>query len=286
MTGTPMENRVEEFKSLVSYLQPELIPKIEVAQEIVGASAFRKAVAPVYLRRNQDDVLTELPPMVQVDEWEEFGKADFAAYRDAVAAGNFMAMRRAAFQADPQECAKLRRLVEIVDEASENGRKVVIFSFFRDVVATVQAELGARAFGPVTGSVPAAQRQALVDAFSAVKGHAVLVSQIQAGGVGMNMQAGSVVILCEPQVKPTLEAQAIARVYRMGQVRSVQVHRLLVADSVDQRMLEILDSKSQLFDEYARRSTTADSSPEAIAVSEVSLAKSVVEQEQQRLALR
>jgi SNF2 family DNA or RNA helicase len=285
MTGTPMENRVEEFKSLVSYLQPELIPKIEVAQEIVGASAFRKAVAPVYLRRNQDDVLTELPPMVQVDEWEEFGKADFAAYRDAVQAGNFMAMRRAAFQADPKESAKLRRLVEIVDEAGENGRKVVVFSFFRDVVATVQAELGARAFGPITGSVPAAQRQVLVDAFSAVKGHAVLVSQIQAGGVGMNMQAGSVVILCEPQVKPTLEAQAIARVYRMGQVRSVQVHRLLVADSVDQRMLEILDSKSKLFDEYARRSTTADSSLEAIGVSEVSLAKSVVEQEQQRLAM-
>jgi SNF2 family DNA or RNA helicase len=57
----------------------------------------------------------------------------------------------------------------------------------------------------------------------------------------MNMQAGSVVILCEPQAKPTLEAQAIARVYRMGQVRSMQVHRLLVANSVDQRMLEILD---------------------------------------------
>jgi len=94
-----------------------------------------------------------------------------------------------------------------------------------------------------------------------------------------------VVILCEPQVKPTLEAQAIARVYRMGQVRSVQVHRLLVANSVDQRMLEILDSKSRLFDEYARRSTIADSSPEAIDISEASLARTVVEQEQERLAV-
>ena len=50
----------------------------------------------------------------------------------------------------------------------------------------------------------AAQLQLLVDTFSASKGHAVLVSQIQAGGVGMNMQAGSVIVLCEPQVKPTL----------------------------------------------------------------------------------
>ena len=72
----------------------------------------------------------------------------------------------------------------------------------------------------------------------------------------------------------------------MGQVRSVQVHRLLVANSVDQRMLEILDGKSRLFDEYARRSAIADSSPEAIDISEASLARTVVEQAQERLAMQ
>jgi len=66
----------------------------------------------------------------------------------------------------------------------------------------------------------------------------------------------------------------------------VQVHRLLVANSVDQRMLEILDGKSRLFDEYARRSAIADSSPEAIDISEASLARTVVEQEQERLAMQ
>ena len=287
LTGTPMENRVEEFRILVGYLQPRVVAKVEGRYAIAGPDAFRKAVAPVYLRRNQEDVLTELPALVQVDEWEEFGSADFAAYRDAVQAGNFMAMRRAAFACpDPKQSAKLERLLEIADEAGDNGHKVIVFSYFRAVVDTVQRALGSRAFGPLNGSVPAAQRQLLVDAFSAAKGRAVLVSQIQAGGVGMNMQAGSVVILCEPQVKPTLEAQAIARVYRMGQVRSVQVHRLLVANSVDQRMLEILDSKSRLFDEYARRSAIADSSPEAIDISEASLARTVVEQEQERLAMQ
>ena len=71
LTGTPMENRVEEFKNLVAYLQPDLIPQIGGAQAIVGASAFRKSVAPVYLRRNQEDVLAQLPPLVQVDNWED-----------------------------------------------------------------------------------------------------------------------------------------------------------------------------------------------------------------------
>ena len=69
---------------------------------------------------------------------------DLAAYRDAVAAGNFMAMRRAAYASgSPAGSAKLGRLVEIVEEASANGRKVVVFSYFRDVLDTVASVLGA-----------------------------------------------------------------------------------------------------------------------------------------------
>jgi SNF2 family DNA or RNA helicase len=93
------------------------------------------------------------------------------------------------------------------------------------------------------------------------------------------------VILCEPQVKPTMESQAVARAHRMGQARKVQVHRLLAADSVDQRMLEILHKKIRLFDSYARRSDVAESTPDAIDISEQELARQIVEAEQQRLSL-
>lgn len=286
LTGTPMENRVEEFKNLVGYLQPHVVPHIQNRHAIAGPAVFRKAVAPVYLRRNQEDVLAELPELIQVDEWEELGPANFAAYQEAVAQGNFMAMRRAGFaSSNPVHSAKLQRLIEIADEAGDNGHKVIVFSYFRDVLAKVHSALGPRALGPLTGDVPPTKRQALVDTFTRADGRSVLVSQIQAGGVGLNMQAASVVILCEPQVKPTMESQAIARAHRMGQVRSVQVHRLLTRDSVDQRMLEILDSKTRLFDEYARRSDVAASSSEAMDISEVALAREVVAKEQERLAL-
>jgi SNF2 family DNA or RNA helicase len=286
LTGTPMENRVEEFRNLVGYLQPHVVPYIQSRDAVAGPDVFRKAVASVYLRRNQEDVLTELPELIQVDEWQEFGSADFPAYREAVVQGNFMAMRRAAFASgDPARSTKLRRLIEIADEAGDNGHKVIVFSYFRDVLANVHAALGARAFGPLTGDVPPAKRQALVDSFASANGRSVLVSQIQAGGVGLNMQAASVVILCEPQVKPTTESQAIGRAHRMGQVRNVQVHRLLIRDSVDQRMLEILDSKAKLFNEYARRSDVAASSTEAVDISEIALAREVVAKEQERLAM-
>lgn len=283
LTGTPMENRVAEFRNLVAYLQPDLARRIDESDGAAGPRAFRKAVAPAYLRRNQEDVLSELPDLVEVAEWETFSRQDEAAYREAVMSGNFMAMRRAAFR-HPEGSAKLQRLCELVKEAEENGHKVVVFSFFRDVLATVQRALGPAALGPLTGSLSAARRQQLVDEFTAHPGHAVLLSQIQAGGVGLNLQAASVVIICEPQLKPTLEAQAVARAHRMGQVRKVQVHRLLVADSVDQRIMELLRHKSALFDEYARRSDLAESAPEAIDVSETELARQIIEAEQRRLA--
>jgi hypothetical protein len=124
----------------------------------------------------------------------------------------------------------------------------------------------------------------MVDAFAAAPGHAVLLAQIEAGGVGLNLQAASVVVICEPQVKPTVEHQAVARAHRMGQVRPVQVHRLLATSGVDQRLLEILENKSRLFDAYARRSDVAEATPDAVDVSDGALARRIVEDEQRRLA--
>ncbi|MER6770407.1 DEAD/DEAH box helicase [Streptomyces bacillaris] len=282
LTGTPMENRVEEFRSLVRQLRPELADVVSTTHGAAGSEAFRRAVSPAYLRRNQVDVLAELPALVHVDEWEEFSPEDLVAYREAVASGQFMRMRRAAY-ATPATSAKLERLRELVDEARDNGLKVVVFSYFREVLAAVGEALGPDALGPISGSLPAARRQELVDTFSAADGHAVLLSQIQAGGTGLNMQAASVVILCEPQIKPTLEHQAVARAHRMGQVRTVQVHRLLAADSVDQRMVELLARKDRLFDAYARRSDLAEAAPDAVDVSDGDLARQIVEEEQQRL---
>ncbi|MFD4558262.1 SNF2-related protein, partial [Streptomyces sp. NPDC058469] len=80
LTGTPMENHVEEFRTLVRHLRPELLPTVRNGTAAAGPHAFRKSVAPAYLRRNQEDVLTELPALVQVDEWVELGVADREAY--------------------------------------------------------------------------------------------------------------------------------------------------------------------------------------------------------------
>ena len=278
LTGTPLENRIEEFANLVGYIRPDLV----IDANELAPRRFRRQVAPAYLRRNQEDVLTELPELVEVDEWLPMSKEDVAAYRDAVAAGNFMAMRQAAMR-EGKRSEKLQRLIAIVEEAKDNGRRVIVFSHFRDALEQVARALPGQVFGPLTGSVPAAARQVMVDQFSAAGHGAVLVSQIVAGGVGLNIQAASVVIICEPQLKPTTEWQAIARAHRMGQLETVQVHRLLSEEGVDQRITDILTRKREVFDDFARVSETAESAPEALDVSEADLARDVIAAERERL---
>ncbi|WP_454051113.1 DEAD/DEAH box helicase [Cellulomonas sp. Marseille-Q8402] len=287
MTGTPMDNRVEDFVALVRLLDRDLADGLPRHLGLVGADTFRRAVAPVYLRRNQADVLVELPELVVVDDWEDLSPAGERGYRSAVATGNFMAMRRAAYLTeDPADSTKLARLVEIVGEAGENGHRTVVFSYFRDVLDRVVAVLGAGpgpVFGALTGDVPADERQAVVDAFSAGPRDGVLVAQIGVGGVGLNLQAASVVVLCEPQLVPSAEAQAVARLHRMGQVRTVVAHRLLAEDGVDERIVELLAGKRRVFDAYVRESSVAAAAVAAVDVTEAGLAREVVAMEQARL---
>lgn len=284
LTGTPLENKVEEFRFLISQLQPAIAEELHYDFAFAGSDGFRSKVAPVYLRRNQEDVLAELPERLEAEDWVEMTTADLDVYRRAVASKNFMAMRRAAWERAPHgDCGKMARLADIVEESQAEGWKIVVFSFFLDTIRAISEALDVKVYGPLTGSVPPQKRLQLVDDFSAYRGSAVLVSQITAGGVGLNIQAASVVVLAEPQWKPSLEEQAIARCHRMGQTRRVHVHRLLTEPGVDLRMTQLLAEKATLFDEYARQSSVKDAAEESVDRTEIAMAKQILDEELNRL---
>jgi SNF2 family DNA or RNA helicase len=284
MTGTPLENNLQEMRSLILRLNPEIAEKICQKEVLTNEYQFRLLIAPVYLRRNRDDVLNELPELIQKEQWVDFGPQEHKDYRQAVWDGQFMLMRRVAWTGDGvSECPKLKRLLEICAEAKGNGRKILIFSFFRDVIETLSQALIDSSLEPITGSVTPARRQAIIDNFSTAPPGTALICQIQAGGVGLNIQMASVVIICEPQIKPALETQAISRAYRMGQTHTVFVYRLLTDNSVDEQMMTILQNKQQLFDSYARDSVIAESSYQAVDVSEKSLIDEILREERKRL---
>lgn len=286
MSGTPLENRLEEMKQLISVLQDDIADQLSEELHLLEPGQFKQTVARVYLRRNRKDVLGELPELDIIPLWVNFGKEEQIYYNQAVQAGQIMIMRRAAWLGGtPEKSPKLEKLLDICAEAKDNGHKVLVFSFFRDVIRTVQEHLGDRTFEAITGDVPNTRRQEIIDEFTEAQSGSVLVSQITAGGVGLNIQAANIVILCEPQWKPSTEEQAISRAYRMGQSRDVLVYRLLTEDSIDGVMLEILGEKADLFDVYARESQVASLalSKQEEAEEEKSVQQKVLKIEQERL---
>lgn len=258
MTGTPLENRVEEMCNLIDFVRPDMTKEVRSLANVSHLPQFRESLAPVYIRRTRKQVLKELPPINEENEWCSMTSRDLTAYAAAVTAGSFSDMRRVSFlQDDMAESAKCIRLLELLEQAGDDGRKVVIYSFFRETIAKVGALLGSRCVGVISGDTPVDSRQGIVDKFADSPDGSVLLCQIIAGGVGLNIQAASIVIFCEPQIKPSLESQALSRVYRMGQVQNVLVYHLLCPYTIDEEMMGILEEKQTEFDNFADESVVA-----------------------------
>ena len=259
MTGTALENKVDEMIALVKVLRPEVASQLRGLAFMAAAPQFRERVAPVYYRRKREDVLTELPELIENREWCTLLPKEKEIYEASLRRKRYMEIRRVSWNADELTAScKANRLKELVEEAAEDGRKVIVFSFFLETIAAVRACLGERCLPQINGSVSPQRRQEIIDEFERAPAGAVLPAQIQSGGMGLNIQAASVVILCEPQLKPSIENQAISRAYRMGQARNVLVYRLLCEKSIDERIMEMLEEKQRVFDAFADESVSAD----------------------------
>ena len=258
MTGTALENKVDEMISLIRILQPEIASKVQGMVFMASAPQFREAVSPVYYRRKREDVLTELPELIESREWCTLTRNEETFYEQAVLSKNYAEARRVSWNVDDlKDSSKAARLLELIDEVKSDGRKVIVFSFFRDTLRKVSMLLGDLCMNPINGSVTPQRRQEIIDEFDKAPAGTVLVAQIQAGGTGLNIQSASVVILCEPQFKPSIENQAISRAYRMGQTRNVLVYRLLCENTVDEKIMSTLESKQAIFDAFADKSMAA-----------------------------
>lgn len=277
MSGTPLENRVSEMCFLIGCLQPEVAKSLAGTTIIAMASEFRRKVSGVYFRRTKEDVLDELPDKVEKEEWIELLPGEKKQYRELVYEGNFMRLRQASWIIpEGGESSKLNRLRELIEEYLLMGRKIIVFSFFVNTIETIKSYFPDEVFGVISGAIAPAKRQEIIDGFTGMTVGGVLLSQIQAGGTGLNIQAANVVIFCEPQLKPSIEEQAIARAYRMGQNNTVMVHRLLNVNTVDEQILVLLREKRDLFDAFADKSESGEESLNSLGI------KKLVEEEKKR----
>lgn len=279
MTGTALENNVDEMVNLIQILKPDIAKEISGMKMLASAPQFREKVAPVYYRRKREDVLTELPELLETKEWCVLGDLEEREYENAVLSKNYNAARRVSWHVDDMnESGKAKRMMEIIEEAKSEDRKIIVFSFFLDTIQKVAQMLGDSCSEPINGSVSPARRQEIIDEFNKAPAGHVLAAQIIAGGTGLNIQAASVVILCEPQLKPSIENQAISRAYRMGQARNVLVYRLLADDTIDEKITNLLAEKQTIFDAFADKSAAAESTEADVEIDAASLGNIIQEE--------
>lgn len=245
LSGVPLHNRIEGFRHLADFLQPDVAAKAPPNAGAQGSIAFRRTADRVYLRRDYRDVVDELPQRISTDEWVRLTGEDRIRYRQAVNGGNFSAIRRAAWPSgSPSPSAKLDRLIELTNEAHIDGARVVVLSHFSGVLEVIRKALPGAAFGPLDESVP--DRQAMLDAFATARGPATLLAQLDVGPLDLRqLTMPLVIIVTEPQWQPRAERRMIGRTQRLSDLHTVRVHRLLARSSIDEPIRRLTHNPDQ-----------------------------------------
>jgi hypothetical protein len=284
LSGTPVENRLEELWSLYDTVTPGLLGSregfqrrfagpIERDQNPQARQALKALVRPYLLRRTKAAVLQELPARTEITLEIELGPEERAFYealrRRALetlqgAEGSpgqkririlaeITRLRRAAChpalidEAAGLDSAKLAGFLELVADLRANRHRALVFSQFTSHLDLVESALGAEGVSllRLDGSTSAKARAERVEAFQAGVADLFLIS-LKAGGTGLNLTGADYVIHLDPWWNPAVEDQATDRAHRIGQTRPVTVYRLVVKDSIEEKILALHASKRAL----------------------------------------
>jgi len=285
LTGTPIENYLDELWSLFAVVNPGLLGSrenfgrrfaapIERNRDASALHALRALIRPFMLRRTKSAVLSELPPRTELTLEIDLPEDERAFYEvlrlraletlaqlDDTGAGQtrihilaeITRLRRACCHPgliDPTTSlsgAKLQAFLELVDDLIRNKHKALVFSQFVGQLERVREALVARGIAHqyLDGGTPAAEREKRVAAFQAGQGDLFLIS-LKAGGTGLNLTAADYVIHLDPWWNPAVEDQASDRAHRIGQQRPVTVYRLIVRDSIEEKILALHRAKRDL----------------------------------------
>jgi hypothetical protein len=287
MTGTPIENRLEELWSLFEFLNPGMLgasstfaalSRLASPEEpAAGRDVLARALRPVILRRTKDQVARELPPRVEQTLHVEIEGAQrkfydelLEAYRrsvldrvDRVGIAKarmhileaLLRLRQAACHpalADPRRTgspsAKLDALMPALDEVMAEGHKALVFSQFTSFLALVRERLDAAKVTYEYLDGRVRDRQARVDRFENDPACPLFLISLKAGGHGLNLTAAGYVFILDPWWNPAVEAQAIDRAHRIGQTKRVIATRIVARDTIEEKILELQASKRALAD--------------------------------------
>ena len=273
LSGTPIENNLGELWSIFQIVMPGLLPSKKEFLKL-PAEKVARYIKPFVMRRKKEDVLQELPDLIEVAYRNELADSQKTIYlallkqmQDRIIhatedeinrskieiLSGLMRLRQICdtpklFMEDYDgESGKLDSLRDLLEQIQDGNRRVLIFSQFRGMLDIIESELdkmGMESF-KITGSTPAKERQDMTTAFNEGQRSAFLIS-LKAGGVGLNLTGADTVILVDLWWNPAVEAQAIGRAHRIGQERNVEVYRMITRGTIEEKIQELQESKRNL----------------------------------------
>ncbi len=297
VTGTPVENRLEELWSLFQVANPGLLGGRKAFRDRFETPIrdghkrprddLRRRIRPFVLRRLKRDVAKELPARTDVvmrcqlsaderslyESVRSLGRAEVARLLDGGRTLQvlevLLRMRQAACHPgllpgkEAPSSAKVDLLLETLEEVVSEGHRALVFSQWTGFLDLLEAPLRAAGLGFCRLDGTTRDRAAVVAQFSAEDGPPVFLLSLKAGGVGLNLTAADYVFLLDPWWNPTVEDQATDRAHRIGQTRPVMAYRLIAEDTVEERILALQATKRRLAaaaldDEALQTSVTRD----------------------------
>lgn len=279
LTGTPLENHLGEFHSIMETAVPGLFgDRREFFRDQEAGKPILARARPFLLRRTKEKILSELPPKVESDVYFSLSESQREFYTRAVGevrqeilsayedrpAQQAGIMALAALLRLRQTCIspallsktlepdspKIEYLVEQLSELTAEGHAALVFSQFvkaLDLVATA-LETAGLPFVRMDGSIPMPRRKTLVEDFQSGDSPGIFLISLKTGGAGLNLTRASYVYHLDPWWNPAVENQASDRVHRIGQKQSVFVQRLLMRHTVEEKMMTLKARKKALFD--------------------------------------
>lgn len=283
LSGTPIENRLEELWSLFQLLMPGFFPSKQKFNKL-PTTEIARMVQPFILRREKKDVLKDLPEKMETNLYssltssqkkiylaylkqmqqsiKEMNSNEFRSNRISILSG---LTRLRQICCDPHifmddyegDSGKLEQLLELMESAKANNRRVLIFSQFTSMLQRIEVALNREEISTfyLHGGTKPVDRINMVNAFNSGEKDAFLIS-LKAGGTGLNLTGADTVVLFDLWWNPAVEEQATGRAHRIGQKKTVEVWRLIAEGTIEEKIYELQEQKRELFNQIMNADET------------------------------
>lgn len=294
LTGTPIENRLSELWSIFDYLMPGFLYGYDIFRrefeipvvknnDQEAMERLQRMVGPFILRRLKQDVLRDLPEKTEEVRYvqmtgkqrklydgqaihlrslldhqseEEFNNSRFQVLTELTRLRQICCDPALCFEDYGDETAKTDACMELVQSAVDGGHRLLVFSQFTSMLDILSSRLDGEHVEHfmITGATPKEKRLQLVNAFNGGEVPVFLIS-LKAGGVGLNLTGADMVVHYDPWWNLAAQNQATDRAHRIGQQKNVTVYKLITKDSIEEKVLELQETKRELADRIIGQGT-------------------------------